>query len=814
MNLSEEAPIKHVQCFNRVMYKDVYPNIDLMFIAGEEDAPLAYEFIVNPGGDPSKIKMNYSGAQGINHKGDGTIDVLTKRGYVTEGKPYSYVFGSNKKVASSYHLENNTVSFNLAKYDLSQVIVIDPTLVWATFYGGELDETIFESEIAVDPDGKLISSGSTSSETGIATTGAYDTTYQKLTDIFLIKFTAAGGLSWGTYFGGKGKDGTFGCTLDNDNNIIISGSTSTDSGMATVGAYRTVLADKKGDILLSKFKPNGDIVWSTYYGGTDREHIRTAYALPSNNIMVCGWSSSDTGIATIGAYDVTYGGTGDAFIGKFSKDGKPVWVSYWSGDGDDRCHVIAPDPANLNYVYACGTAESETGFVINSPWQKTRGSLVDAFLGKWDTLGNYYWATYIGGGKDDRSRGVVLDKAGNVYVTGYTQSEDSIATPGSHQDYWGGGYSDAGIPNDDGYLIKFDHDGHYIWGTYYGGDKEEFLRGMVIDNEDNIYVVGDAQSTYNIGTPNGFMPEKQSGTSSDAIFAKWDTNGNLEWGSYLGGSKVDEGDDVVLYQDKFLFVSVESQGDSPVTPNAYQAKNAGGADIVFYKFETGNNCYDPYEPANNSYSKSTPLFKGFNPNTENIWGWNGVISSATDVDYFRFKTNTTSPNYMIILDHLSKDYNLSAITNKGIGIGSSINTGTTPDTVILNNLAKGTYYFQVTHDAATFDSSICYRVRLYKDDTLFGKLTPIINQYQAEEDIIAYPNPAHDHLSLNFIANENEAGEIIIYDMLGRVVYHTNVDLTEGYQQFNVPVSDLINGAYNLVISSHSIELSKAFVKQ
>jgi hypothetical protein len=273
------------------MYKNIYPNIDLMFIAGEEDVTLAYEFIVNPGGDPSKIKLNYHGAQGMNHKDDGTIDVLTKRGYVTEGKPLTYVYGNlpagkqgEKQIASSFHLENNTVSFNLGKYDESQTIVIDPTLMWATFYGGELDETIFESEIAIDGNGKIIASGSTESTTDIATSGAYDTTYQKFTDIFLVKFLTTGKISWATYFGGKGKDGTFGCMVDNENNIIISGSTSTDTGMATVGAYKTTLTDKQGDILLSKFKPNGDIIWSTYYGGDQRDHIRTAYALPSNTL--------------------------------------------------------------------------------------------------------------------------------------------------------------------------------------------------------------------------------------------------------------------------------------------------------------------------------------------------------------------------------------------------------------------------------------------------------------------------------------------------------------------------------------------------
>lgn len=77
-----------------------------------------------------------------------------------------------------------------------------------------------------------------------------------------------------------------------------------------------------------------------------------------------------------------------------------------------------------------------------------------------------------------------------------------------------------------------------------------------------------------------------------------------------------------------------------------------------------------------------------------------------------------------------------------------------------------------------------------------------------------FPNPAQDVIAVSLISQQHESGEIIIYDLLGRIVYRNAVELKDGYQQFKIPVSNLNAGVYQIIISSHSLQLNKAFVKQ
>src|SRR5690606_10395450 len=93
-------------------------------------------------------------------------------------------------------------------------------------------------------------------------------------------------------------------------------------------------------------------------------------------------------------------------------------------------------------------------------------SQADALLVKLDSAGNRIWATYFGGVGHDAAQSVACDAAGNVYITGATQSVDSVASPGAHQV--------QNLGSADGFIAKFNGaDGTRIWGTYYGGTATE-----------------------------------------------------------------------------------------------------------------------------------------------------------------------------------------------------------------------------------------------------------------------------------------------------------------------------------------------------
>ncbi|MEZ4986271.1 MAG: SBBP repeat-containing protein [Saprospiraceae bacterium] len=110
--------------------------------------------------------------------------------------------------------------------------------------------------------------------------------------------------------------------------------------------------------MLTKFGNNGDIIWSTYYGG-ELDDLGQGITLdPDNNIVITGFTFSDTDIATAGAEQPMNNGAGDGFVAKFNNDGQLLWATYTGGNELDFCNDIATDMAGN--VYAIGWSSSST----------------------------------------------------------------------------------------------------------------------------------------------------------------------------------------------------------------------------------------------------------------------------------------------------------------------------------------------------------------------------------------------------------------------------------------------------------------------
>ena len=123
----ENGDVKHVNnapSFKKLIYKDLYPNIDVVYEL-HPDGGIKYSVVVHPGGDISKVKLQYSKASSL--KGNGTIRTKTDFGNVIDHAPATFYEGHKSEVIqSSYKLSNNIISFDLSNYDHSRTVVIDP----------------------------------------------------------------------------------------------------------------------------------------------------------------------------------------------------------------------------------------------------------------------------------------------------------------------------------------------------------------------------------------------------------------------------------------------------------------------------------------------------------------------------------------------------------------------------------------------------------------------------------------------------------------------------------------------------------------
>jgi hypothetical protein len=198
----------------RVMYQDVYPGID--WVVYTHEGKVEYDFVVRPGGDASQIKVRYEGAT-VAALADGGIEAHTAMGNIVEHAPMAYETESGKHVAAGFRVHDNVVSFATGSYKGS--LTIDPYLSWSTYFGGTSDEVV-TSVISYGGTGLLYAAGYTSSTSGIASgVGLPFNTFGGVYDAFVAAYSAAGVMSWATYFGGTADDRGTGIAADAGGNL-------------------------------------------------------------------------------------------------------------------------------------------------------------------------------------------------------------------------------------------------------------------------------------------------------------------------------------------------------------------------------------------------------------------------------------------------------------------------------------------------------------------------------------------------------------------------------------------------------------------
>src|SRR4030088_1691064 len=197
----------NVPTYAKVKYEGIYSGIDLVYYGNQRQ--LEYDFIVAPGADPRRIAFDVSGAKRIRRDAHGDLVLKTGDGgdEIRWHKPVVYQErdGARQEVAARYAIENtNRVGFEVAKYDATRPLYIDP-LIYSTYLGGSDGDEGFS--IAVDSAGNAYVTGSTHSLNFPVTPGAFQTTLH-CCGAFVTKFNPAGSaLVYSTYLGGYGETG-------------------------------------------------------------------------------------------------------------------------------------------------------------------------------------------------------------------------------------------------------------------------------------------------------------------------------------------------------------------------------------------------------------------------------------------------------------------------------------------------------------------------------------------------------------------------------------------------------------------------------
>lgn len=111
---------------NKLIYKNIYPNIDIVYTIPQDSSGIEYSLIVRPGADLSSVSLKYTGDIKKMYLKNGNIEIHTPSGVITEHAPVSFYEKDKKKVTSAFDLKNNIISYSLYNYNASEAIIIDP----------------------------------------------------------------------------------------------------------------------------------------------------------------------------------------------------------------------------------------------------------------------------------------------------------------------------------------------------------------------------------------------------------------------------------------------------------------------------------------------------------------------------------------------------------------------------------------------------------------------------------------------------------------------------------------------------------------
>lgn len=538
------SPANGIQAltYGSITYKNIYPFIDwVLYIKNNK---LEYDFIINPGGNVKDIKIRYNGVTDVVCTDDHII-VKTPYGEITERNLKAYCRSSGKPIAAIFKLKDNTLSFSLhGAHKLGKdndAIVIDPVLEWGTYYGPDTSASPLYAT-ASDYNANIYTCGMTfaASYDNIATTGSYQSTYSGDEDAYLVKFDSSGHRLWATYFGGSGQDWGQALSCDHFGNVYMGGFTGSVDSIATPGCHQPALGGVNAtNGFLAKFNSSGQRIWATYYGGNQSDEISSVICDDNLNVYIAGSATSSFNIATPGSFEPTFVNPGTqyvaGFLAQFDTAGVRNWGTYYEayiGPTIDNVYSFQACTDGID-VFVSAWADGPDSVTTPGSWQPVFGGVTDAFVAKFNNLGNRIWATFYGGPQQEVTGSIACDKTGYVYLLGATSSDAAIASPGCAQPLRAGAA--------DAFLVQFDPvTGMRNWGTYYGGPANENVNSSIIATNEagSVYIVGGTESLTGIASA-GAWQTTYGGGDLDAFLAEYDPSGAQLWSTYYGGTGTD-----------------------------------------------------------------------------------------------------------------------------------------------------------------------------------------------------------------------------------------------------------------------------------
>ena len=597
----------NVHGYSEVVYRDVWPGIDLRFYGNGPD--LEQEFIVQSGGDLNRVQISYRGIDRIELAQDGSLEVYTAFGKLRETSPviYQEIAGRRETVSGRFSLRTSTsYGFQVDSHKPEYALVVDPTLLYSTFLGGSagdyawnvfntyfgytLDE--YGAGIAVDTSGNAYVAGHTASTDFPTTTGAFQVSGS---GGFVTKLNATGSaLVYSTFLGPS----ISAVAVDSAGSVYVTGGGAGQTFPTTSNAYHQ---NCNQDLFLTVLNSTGDkLTYSTCFGASSANPA--ALAVDSGGRAFIAGSVSGSVPTTPNAYQTSYPGVGSAafvtVIDTTASGASSLLYSTYLGisgtGGAQGAYASGVTVDSFGNVYVAGYATA--GFPVTAGAFQTSHvgdnscyvpceynpcaapRCHDAFVAKLNPLAlssgqSLIYSTYIGGAGEDTASGIAVDGAGNAYVTGTNYYGDLPVTPGAFSTTGTFGYS---VPY--AFVTKLNPAGSaLVYSTYLrratSGDGST-ATAIGLDSLGDAYITGSTSAADFPVTPDAAQSAKGDPTHdfTDAFLTKLNASGSgLLYSSYLGGPGNDVANAIAVDPAGDAYVTGYTESLTfPVTPFAFQ----------------------------------------------------------------------------------------------------------------------------------------------------------------------------------------------------------------------------------------------------
>ena len=605
-----------VSQFSRVQVPRVYPGIDLVYYGSGDQ--LEHDYLVAPNADPGLIQMQFRGATPRLDAETGELILQQPEGIeaaIRLERPVAYQMsedGTRRSVAASYRLRaDGKAQFTLGNYDRAQPLVIDPVILYGTYFGGDRADSIVDLKLGSDGSIFLLITGDS---TDLKTVGAPANICNGTCgptnpgngnvkpDMYVAKLDSTGQkLLFATYLGGSDDDEAINLALDTDGSVYIAGfSHSQDFPVVNgyPGGAPGASSDPAGT--LSKLSADGStLLYSTFIGYGQPAIDSIAQAGNGTAPIMVTANSGIVYLIGVATVDSTGGNSIPSSEDSSSSSGGFIWQKnplFTAGNdflakfdttksGTDSivyATQVGDSVGAVNYAQISSLALDSKGDVwlygqtSDAAFPTTAAGALQpqckstpcsaSFLMEIDPSGTSApYATYLGGstaGGTVTPRDIVIDPSDNIYVSGTTSQSDFPIVNGAFTTF-------ASIDNNGGYAGKLSSDAKtLLYSTFVQGTE------IAVSSGGQLAFTG----SYGPGLTlkNNLQTTPPPSTGTDAIFGLIDPTqsgaSSLLISSYLGTSTGYTSSNRVLIAStgQILIAGQTTATDLPVV-NAYQA---------------------------------------------------------------------------------------------------------------------------------------------------------------------------------------------------------------------------------------------------